>query len=210
MGLMASARDPLSAVMQQSAQSPLYAEIVDYLSSINRMPPVVPALLPEGTRGRNIFDRISDRSGTVYIDPTQANPSTPVHELSHVADRAISDLHTSLIRKKYENTLTPLEQQFMQAYEKLVYGTIQDKQPLKRLEMVERLDPAWAEKNRSYRTTQDELAAFGVGSTASQDPSFNPPLHLDPTMATEFNILLDIAKRLQASRPQPTYTRTRE
>ena len=211
-GLMASARDPLSSLLQRSTElSPLYGELVDFLAATRRMPTIEPEYLREGNPGRFINYPGYTDIGRIELDPTQAMPNTPVHELTHAADRTIDFMYSNLARKRRNtNDLTPLEQQFMQAYEKLSYGLASEKQPLKRREMAERLDPIWTEKNRRYRATQDELAAFGAGSTAYSERDYAPPLHLDPTMATEFNLLLDMANRVQAAQPQPTYTRTRE
>ena len=99
--------------------------------------------------------------------------------------------------------LTPAEQQFTQAYEKLVYNSARRNpdESLARESLARRLDPEWAKKNRAYRASNVELPAWGMGFAVEPRRDYDQPLHLDPTMATEFSILLDMANRLQKSQP---------
>ena len=61
--------------------------------------------------------------------------------------------------------------------------------------------PAWTDNpvNAAYRSSPRELQAFGVGMSPQPDARYEvrAPLHVDPTIATEFMILLDAAIRNQ-------------
>lgn len=62
-------------------------------------------------------------------------------------------------------------------------------------------------KNKEYRSTPPELAAFAIenalgGDRGGLSPGMikRAPLHVDPTLATEFTILLDLAQKYVNSR----------
>jgi hypothetical protein len=79
---------------------------------------------------------------------------------------------------------------FAEAFEKL-YGP----EGRNRLEPAKRADYEWTEGNRFYRSTPEEIAAHGVGAFSGPMLQDRAPLHVDPTAATEFQILLDLAQR---------------
>ena len=175
------------------------------------MPPINDAALRYGTRGARFLPTNGDPLGRISIDAEQANLGTMPHELAHVADEDIQNLYYSL---KNKFNLTDAEDKFVKGFEKLVFrppGSVTESLTAdRRKQLANLLDKDWVEKNTRYRSTPGELAAFGVGSTASPDTSHAPPLHLDQTMGTEFSILLDLANRVRQERPAVTYTRTRE
>lgn len=211
-GLMASAVDPLAPLRAQSADAtPLYQQLIDYLAARQLMPPMNDAALRYGTRGARYLPTVNDPLGRIAIDAEQANLGTIPHELTHVADEDVYKLYYSL-RNKFN--LTDAEDRFVKGFEKLVFkspGSVTESLTAdRRRQLANLLDKDWAAKNAGYRSAPDELAAFGVGSTASPDKFHAPPLHLDPTMASEFSILLDLANRVRQERPPVTYTRTRE
>ncbi len=202
-GVAATAADPMQDLLRRSAEAPEYGQLVEYLSMRRQMPPIRFHL---GTGGgvftSPVFSRDESlpQTGVIGVSPS-AEPSTVVHELTHAADRQIQLEYSKLLQKRGE--LTPLEKQFMQVYDKLKYGhwargTAGDR----RTEMAQRLDPQWSTKNAEYRASSSELPAWGMGQMVEgRQDSYRPPLHLNPTMATEFSILLDMAKRLQKTRP---------
>jgi hypothetical protein len=194
--------DPMQSLLRQSAEYPQYGELVDYLSARRMMPPISFEGLSGGSFAQNtVFGNTLPKTGVVKVG-YHAGPDTVVHELTHAADDQLSSQYYDLKNKR---NLTPLEQQFLQAYEKLAYNSrtrdINEKLP--RVNLADKLDPQWASKQGDYRSTSVELPAWGMG--AAVDPSssrrYAAPLHLDPTMATEFSILLDMARKLQKSQP---------
>lgn len=194
--------DPLQTLLKQAAETPQYRDLVEYLSSRRMMPPIS----LDKPFGGGVFERDSffsdslPKTGVVKIG-YGAGPSTLVHELTHAADNQIHQQYFQLKNKRGE--LTPAEQQFMQAYEKLSYNSTRRNpdESLVRESLARKLDPEWAKKNRAYRASNTELPAWGMGFAVEPRRDYDQPLHLDPTMATEFSILLDMANRLQKSQP---------
>ena len=189
-GLAATAMDPLRRLLQQAAENQQYRDMVQYLSAQGMMPPMS---YGDTTRGDwvGVYQRGPGlpKSGVIKF-ADDATPRSAAHELTHAADYAIQDQYKSLKDKKGE--LTPLEKQFMDGYEKLVGRNFS-----KRREVVERMAPDWSYFNKSYRSSGPELAAHGIGSTVWPYQENPAPLHVDPTYATEFAVLLDLANRLQ-------------
>jgi len=193
--------DPMQALLRQSAEYPQYGELVDYLSARRMMPPISMG----GTNGANavfesnsIFGNTLPKTGVIKVR-YNARPSTVVHELTHAADDQISSQYFQLKNKR--DDLTPAEQQFMQAYEKLAYNQFGRDKAFQRENLARKLNPEWAKKHSEYRATNRELPAWGMGFTIDPRDDYNPPLHLDPTLATEFSMLLDMARKLQKSQP---------
>lgn len=198
------AKDPLQSLLRETG--PQYGELVDYLSSRRMMPPIKYEYIRPGTGGTFAYPGFLSNpmnlpeTGVVTVAPG-ADPSTVVHELTHAADRQISEQYHRL---QYKKSLSPQEKQFMSAFEKLSWNSNEPtndpkKQPRKQLANL--LSPEWVDKN-SYRAGHSELPAWGMGSVVGgRDTEYKPPLHLDPTMATEFSILMDMATRLQKSYP---------
>jgi len=194
--------DPMQALLRQSAEYPQYGELVDYLSARRMMPPISMGGTPGGVFEQNsFFGSELPKTGVVKVG-YNSGPSTVVHELTHATDTQISSQYYELKNKR--GNLTPAERQFMQAFEKLAYNPFgRGNKALPRRALAEKLDPAWAKKHSDYRATNRELPAWAMGATVdpSESREYSAPLHLDPTLATEFSILLDMARKLQKSQP---------
>ena len=196
--------DPLQSLLRESAEYPQYGELVDYLSARRMMPPISlkygsssSFTFPGFYKGQNSIPA----TGIVKIAEGET-PNAVVHELTHAAQRQIEAQYLSLRKKAEKTDLTPLDRQFMQAYEKLVHrpGKLFGARPEAMQSLTaQRIAPDWVKKEGDYRATGGELAAFGMGSTV--DRNADAPLHIDPSYATEFSILLDMARRLQKSQP---------
>jgi hypothetical protein len=128
-----------------------------------------------------------------YGDPRMVVPAL-IHETTHAADRQMRTQYGERAPKSEARRM------FEEAYKK--FG---------REEMAKRLDPEWAKKYSGYRASERELPAQAMGNLVQYDPravnepveAYNTPTHLDPTMATEFLIMQDLARRAQEASQQP-------
>lgn len=187
------------ALLEETAKYPQYGELVNYLTQREMMPPIEQRFLGSARRGQfrenGWGSKELPKTGVIEVN-YGAGPSTVLHELTHAADK---ELDTQYYQAKYKKSdLTPQEQQFLDAYVKLSKNpTARNDNPAKwpRLQLANKLSPEWAKEENQYRATMGELPAWGMGSTVQRDRDYNPPLHLDPTMATEFLILMDLARR---------------
>jgi hypothetical protein len=193
--------DPLQSLLRESAEYPQYGELVGYLAARRMMPPITMG----GTRGatgvfeqNSIFSDHLPKTGAVKVS-YRAEPSTVVHELTHAADDQLTSQYYELLNKR--GKLTPAEQQYMQAFEKLSYDRFGRDKAFPRKTLAEKLNPEWVKKEREYRSTNVELPAWAMGATIEPRDDYSPPLHLNPTLASEFSMLLDMANRLQRSQP---------
>ena len=193
--LVSRGPDRLQALLRETAGSPQYGALVDYLTARRMMPPIEIEGFDGGAFHRNsFFGSRLPRTGVVTVG-YRSGPGTVVHELTHAADSQLDAQYYEVKEKAARGKITPAEQQFVQAYEKLAYNRFAKDLP--RLEMAKRLGPEWAKKESDYRATNRELPAWGMGGTVSPNTDYPAPLHLDPTMATEFSVLMDLARRAQ-------------
>ena len=156
----------------------IQALLLEYLSGRGAVPKISYApLLQEGVLGQR-----SKSTGDITIDP-RVGPGVLSHELTHSAQ-------SEMLRQAVENPA------FRKIYNQL-YGAKGEKA----VETARSLAPAWTDNpvNAAYRSSPRELQAFGVGMSPQPDTRYEvrAPLHVDPTLATEFMILLDAAIRNQ-------------
>jgi len=190
----------LEKLLAETAKYPQYGEMVDYLNQREMMPPINQVYLSSGTNGRfrqNVWNSTHlPKTGLIEVK-YGAGPSTVLHELAHATDEQVSRDYRKL--KLLGLYLTPEEKRFMTAYEKLSYDPKayrNDPAKYPRRHLANKLSPKWTKEESDYRSRDDELAGWGMGSTVKRDTEYNPPLHLDPTMATELLILTDLARRV--------------
>ena len=189
--------DRMQALLKEAAESPEYGALVDYLSARRMMPPIQIEGFDGGAFHRNsFFGNKLPRTGVITVG-YRSDPSTVVHELTHAADSQLDSQYYEVKEKAVRGKITPAEQQFAQAYEKLAYDRFNRSKDLPRLEMAKRLGAEWAKKESDYRATNRELPAWGMGGTVTPNTDYPAPLHLDPTMASEFRILMDLARKAQ-------------
>ena len=197
--------DPLQSLLQKSANYPQYGQLVGYLSNRGMMPPIQQKYGAGGKFEKNTaFGSDLPKTGAITVG-YEAGPNTLVHELTHAADDQISSQYYELLNKSEKLTLA--ERQFMQAVEKLMYrpGKMFGAPPeVTQSLTAQRIAPEWAKNKSDYRSTGHELSAFGMGSTVAPNIGYPAPLHVDPSYATEFSILLDMASKLQKSQLVPS------
>jgi hypothetical protein len=176
-------------------------ELLEFLQQADRMPTVVESRrVGRGYEGPKFsFSRgdVND-PGVVRFPAFAKDPyRSLVHELTHSADRAMGVGYQQLVEKAKSQGLTAAEQQVLDGYQKL-YGTAT------RLPLTIS-DPDLSPALIRYRTSADELRAFGTGNMAQSQPepgrynfedigaTLNP--HVDPTMAQEAAIMRDLYLR---------------
>lgn len=180
-------------LLRAASEKPEYRAISDYLLARRGMPGIEEANLGYTTSGmyeRNTFlGGELPRNGKVtlnkYNTPSDS-VGTLIHELTHAAQNQMSIQNAD--RKDRAGS------QFTDAYKKLMSGQAG--------KLAALLNPEFAARTSDYRSTSNELQAFGMGNSSIEGRPRSPaPLHTDPTMATEFQILLDLAMRDQATKP---------
>jgi len=135
----------------------------------------------------------------------QENKNTLAHEMSHAAQRNLLLPAAKNIAKKSDKSFQ--EQQFLDAFRKLLpslnsgASSTERKQALKEQDkLTEALFKNKAPKDsyNTYRTDPEELQSFGVGNMSQKGQPANQlsNLHLDPTMATEFSLLMKLYENL--------------
>lgn len=186
----------------------LFADIMDYLTSKGRVPSVTRASLPWDTYGQyHRWDKERNKPDNRIELSHKAGPSTLLHELAHGADDTLErqywDRPMGGIPKMYPKEDT----QFTRGYEKLRGGVVNAKAPYKgglrqyyypRSDLASMLDDKWYQRHKDYRSSERELTGWGAGATEDPNESYSAdkaPLHLNPTMATELAILIDLARR---------------
>ena len=199
--------DPTQDVLQRAAQFPQYGELVDYLSARRMMPPIETKskfLFPY----KGIFEQNPPiggplpQTGKITVR-AGADESTVIHELTHAADNQINNQYYELKEQQDQGKeLTPVQKQFVDAFEKLVRKVSgipgMRLREYNRSKTAEKLAPNWLQQQSGYRSSDDELPAFGMGSTVyGTKKRPDAPLHVDPTYATEFSVLMDLARRAQ-------------
>ncbi len=167
---------------------------MQYLRSLGQ----VPSMLPIYDSRMGAYSANENR---VFVNPRQGQAdmqNTLAHETAHAADTAMADEAWRIFRqngKAWLPSSRPNQQQmqFSDAYRKMRPSATN---------LPTGYETA-LQRDKEYRTSDRELRAFGVGNTA--DPRSTVPIyqgapHLDPTMATEFEILLGLAQQANRSK----------
>ena len=182
---------PVNSLIDRAQQYPAFQELAQFLTDRRgALPPVEYAPL-YGESGR--YD---PRTGKLLLSErlgygnTKEAEDTLIHELTH---SAVNELHGKYMQAKDSRKKTPEIQQFIDGYEKLM---VAPGMKFQQLNLAKRMAPEWVAANAGYRATASELPAWAMGSaTTGRDGGYNTPLHLNPTLATEFRLLLDLANR---------------
>jgi hypothetical protein len=189
------APQPINALIDRASQQPVFQEITGYLG------PAMPKFRYGGGAelmgASGQFNPLSPREIVLaerfgYGANSAKGEETAIHELTHAA---INKMHWDYQAAKKKRKSDPTAAQFADAYEKLL---LRPDFASQMSAVANRMDPQWVQKNKSYRATSAELpaSAVGVASTGTAD-EYNAPLHLNPTLATQFRVLLDLANRVK-------------
>lgn len=194
--------EALIKILQSASDNPEYQNIANYLMARRSMPEMqiggtssygsftTPGLFSSGS----VPDRgiLKLNEGYKNIAPSEAS-STLTHEATHSAERQLVKQYYEL---KDKPNKTELEQQFLGNFQKIIGSS--EPQINKWLQVVA---PEFAKTKGNYRAKSSEALAFGVENSAFKNEVSNAPLHIDPTIATQFQLLLDQAQRVQNQQP---------
>jgi hypothetical protein len=140
-------------------------------------------------------------SNIIVGDPSKTK--TIAHELTHASQNNLLFPAFREISSKKDKTKE--EQQFLDAMSKIMLMGTPSFEEIKRTATPDQLyykdlTPKKRENTsyNSYRTSVQERQAFGVGNMSGglDIPLDKGGLHYDPSMATEFSILLELFKNL--------------
>ena len=204
--------DPVNALTIAARNYPGYQDLLDFLGA-NRPPISFTQMDPE-LRGQYMRGRLTSDTGNIEMNNNylrnnadgarlpESAARTLVHETVHATDRQLANLFF----KYKDRPPTPEMAQFVDGYKKMRWNM---QNPNANYQMppsehlARQLDPRWAAENANYRANENEMYARAVGNTSrapgNAQYKSDAPLHLDPTLATEHFILLDIANRAQKS-----------
>jgi hypothetical protein len=206
---LAESKNPAQYLMQLASERPEYAALAEYLQSRNAMPPVSFGYMPDSSAGQFVQQGIFSNSNTPVtgkvnltdaflgrrVDPAAAIP-TLVHELTHATQKEM------IGQNLQKDVIDPqAKQQYLDAYKKLSYDpSKRGIEAFREGSLSKRLNPEWTDKNQGYRASVLELPAWAMGDVANKNPvnsydPYKPPAHLNATLATERQILLDLATR---------------
>lgn len=202
--------NPIQYVMQLASERPEYSALAEYLTTRSAMPPVSFGYLSPGTSGEyesNGFFRYGSvpATGKVTLNselmsrdyaPTAGIP-TLSHELVHASQR---EMGSQRVQKDVVDQNA--KQQFLDAYKKLVYDKTKPVGSMSRPNaLADLLNRDWSKENSEYRASSGELPAWAIGTVSGKNDAYDAPAHLNPTLATEYQILLDLATRDAKANP---------
>ena len=195
--------DFIKSIKNKAEQNEDYRAMLEYLKSRDAVPDVRTGNLPYGIDavfssmklpfvggvGRGDIKLNRDLAGLTELDwKKDIGPSTLAHEMAHAADRQFEQ------QAGEQTGIFSKGNNFTDAYGKLV-GSGGMREGRRRRDLALKYHPEWAAANRDYRSTPYEIAAHGVGKYAGPTTADDAPPHIDATAATEFQILLDLARR---------------
>lgn len=186
----------VEAMLGLDSSRPLDARAA-YLRAVGQFPRIRERWYDGSVRGEYNFP---ENQITLMEGLGATRPTTMAHEMAHAADNALSKQYSQLFQqarssvRRGPNPPTPAERQFVSAYPKLVPSDTKLRTGFENATATD----------RNYRTNSDELSAFGAGNMVPRPAwyvgGWQGAPHLDATMATEREILMDLATRAHRSR----------
>jgi hypothetical protein len=157
-----------------------FGKLLKYLTQADGLPGVEYKAMPPDYHGQFSYDTAVPRDpGLVEVSNNSVN--TLVHEFTHAGQKQMRE----------QAARQGAGKQFVDGYNKLMGAG--DSGPAG---LVNKIAPAWQSAGSKYRTTPNEAQAHAMGNMSPlPHPSMAAPAHVDPTLATEFMILLDLATR---------------
>lgn len=193
-------------ILKAASDNPEYQAISNYLLSRRAFPEVATAPMRGGTYGKfttpGFFsDGVIPERGLLSFNELsqqwspQAMAPTAVHETTHAANRQLIKQYYEVQKKPNK---TELDNQFLGNFQKIIGSSKPEIS-----DWLKKVSPTFAKQEAGYRATGPEALSFAVENSAfpySED-AYNAPAHIDPTIATTFQLLLDQAQRVQNQQP---------
>ena len=193
-------QDELTDIIRRTeAVSSPYVDMMKYLGMRDAVPPMEMDYI----RSYGVYKKPTAElpKGKIVLNPG-VGAVTLTHEVTHPV---VEQLHNQMTASRAAGT----DKQFTDAFTKILYDTRPNAtggNDIPILEFVKKLAPEWAAKSR-YRASIGELPAFALERAAipeSRSTGMEAPPHVDPTIATQMMILLDLATRAQKSSDSKT------
>lgn len=185
------------------------SELYARLAKTNLLP-LWSRMYPSGNADGS-YDPSTNELRALAPENNREETNTLSHELTHATQYNLlyPALSAIAVKKKKSQPITPEEEQFYAAGKKLMNtqpGTVGQFSKLESDKNRNSLDTIinamykGTAAFKPYRTGIDELQAHGIGNMTSGGASATTKSpHLDPTMATEFSVLMDLFDRLPTS-----------
>lgn len=181
----------LEQILQKTRGTSMGSGLLEYLIRSSMMPKISADFPSPGATGDYTYDGLSD-PGSIRLHPYKAGLATLIHELTHSAEK-------QMINQYYKTTGSKQNDQFTNAYEKLWHGGSKFQNQQKNYGpsyLPNILGGQWNFDNADYRSSPEEVNAHATANQFRRyDPDFAAPPHMDTTLATEFEIMLDLARR---------------
>lgn len=174
--------------------STLYQAMLHYLRQRNAVPQLQTGYRADGTAGsfeyNTAFGNDLPKEGIVFINEGRSDRTVEGirRTLAHATDRQLSEQYFAIPQSDRG------ADKFSSAFQKLVLDSAGGRSSRNRY-VGQLAGDAWAKANQDYRASSSELAGFCAASTEQQNRDNPAPRHVDPTMATEPAILLELASR---------------
>lgn len=202
---------PILTFMKEAMNIPEYRQMMDYLQQRRATPDIekTPQNLGPGVYGafeRNTpFGNELSKNGKISMSRS-AGTDTLVHEMTHAVNYQMAVQNSE---EPFNRMTQPKKSQFGEAYSKLRWDSYErDPKKMNKIDQqIETISPKISEVLKEYRLSSGEAPAFAMARHLT-DPEAQgagqtrAPDHIDATQATEFMILLDLAQREQAKKPQ--------
>lgn len=185
---MATDAERLVQLVRKTTDQPQYEQLMNYLGSRKAVPGVSFADIPQD--GVFDVDPPAPPEGAITLNINRAGSDTLIHELTHAATRQLAN--------QFKEGKSGA--QFNDAFEKIMLGARRARESAPVVQS-RAFNPVWNSQQAGYRDTPSELLSFGMGNsfvgsgTVIKDKIADAPPHLDPTLATQMMILLDLATR---------------
>lgn len=206
---MAGVSDYMVRILKLAQDDPRYRQLAEYLIQRRAMPDFkFDYGDAQGSYEQNTWAGRRDlpQAGRINLDASYGrqpeNAVSPlVHEMTHASMRQLGQQYMKIKNKGFWER-TPEEIQFMENYTKM-YGYNMNDESIGMRGLLSKLAPKeWVNENKGYRAASNEVPAWGMGESGGKPSgldNYNTPAHLNPSAATEFQLLLDQAQKLQSA-----------
>lgn len=204
----------LDSLVKTTRSIPEFQSMENFLQSRNAVPKFEFEYNP-GNKGSFEKSGVADPGiirVSAYQTPegfTAGAQGTLLHETTHAVDYELSRLANEIRAMKNPSSL---EKQFADAYKKTFdtgfsigeAGRIRPEDRIAGSQKLARaLDSKWFNENREYRTRSSELASHATGEVlgdATPNKGHEAPKHMNPSLVSEFMMVLDLAKKVMKVR----------